>query len=236
MIQANGRPSEKYYGHTLITVLCLAGLYAAAWTNRLAWGWFLGGVGLAFGWITPALLVEGLRLYARAVYSVPPGTVGVSSNAPPSSGGGGGSGGADAADSTEPSSVRTAGAGRSSSGGTKATASGRAPSSRARREVVEVVEVDPVPRLSLPAPGFLGLFELMGGWRGAVGVGVGAVLVVMLLGALAGGCSSGPSLSDVVGISAKVCRARDTVAPMVERSGDGEGVGDGATGRDATAE
>lgn len=65
--------ASRTAAQTILNILCLAGLYGAAWTGRLAWSWFLGAVGLSMAWITPALLIQGFQMYARAMHAPPPG-------------------------------------------------------------------------------------------------------------------------------------------------------------------
>lgn len=80
MSDANG--NAKTWAQTAVNALGLSGLYAAAWTGRLGWSWFLGALGLSMAWLTPAMLVQALQIYARAVYAPPP-TVPPPPTAPP---------------------------------------------------------------------------------------------------------------------------------------------------------
>lgn len=76
--------NAKTYAQTTLNALCLAGLYAAAWTGRLGWVWVLGAVGLSMAWVTPAVIVQALQIYARAVYAPPPPSASTPGSAPPS--------------------------------------------------------------------------------------------------------------------------------------------------------
>lgn len=69
---ATAKSNAQTIAQTVLNLACLAGLYAAAWTGRLGWSWVLGAVGLSMAWVTPAVLVQGLQIYARAVYAQPP--------------------------------------------------------------------------------------------------------------------------------------------------------------------
>lgn len=75
--------TARTVAQAILNLFCLSALYAAAWTGRLNWSWFLGAVGLSMAWITPALLIQGFQMYARAVFATPPGS---SSQTPPGGG------------------------------------------------------------------------------------------------------------------------------------------------------
>lgn len=84
MTQQPQHSTARTVAQAILNVLCLAGLYAAAWTARLDWSWFLAAVGLSMAWITPALLIQGFQMYARAMHAPPPGAGPL---APPGAGG-----------------------------------------------------------------------------------------------------------------------------------------------------
>ncbi len=188
---------SKYWGNVVLSGLVVVLAWVAAMKHEIPWSWCGVVAALCMGWMTPAVIIDGFRMYVRALHAMPPGA-------------------AAAAQALSVSVDTGEGPGGPGSGVVVAAVTAPAPAPRRagpRRSVPPSAGDGSAPRMSWPSPGLLGLAESLQRWGvtssgGALGVVAAGAL---LLGAGVASCSGAPASPSVSQTSA---RLRDVVAVM----------------------